>query len=110
MGYAKYYEDNVEIIESRMMMHCCETTETQTYDYEMDSISTVSITSKKLKKQSNQSNRKPQLIICCECGKSFQFRGGEQRFYEKHHLCKPKRCPTCRNARNDWFRNTNADQ
>ena len=34
--------------------------------------------------------------ICCECGRSFVFAVGEQRYFASRGLAVPKRCPSCR--------------
>ena len=35
-------------------------------------------------------------IECIICGKTFVFSGGEQKWYQKRGLSRPKRCPDCR--------------
>ena len=39
------------------------------------------------------------FIVCCDCGSSFPFEPGEQRFYSERSLNLPRRCPSCRLAR-----------
>lgn len=84
MGFAKYTEDNIEIMEERFYFH------SQSPLYE---------TSFKMR-TIIQPKRKTKIIICCECGKTFKFTGGEQKYYETHELSEPKRCHSCRKARN----------
>ncbi|MBO5700856.1 MAG: zinc-ribbon domain containing protein [Clostridia bacterium] len=43
--------------------------------------------------------RKTKKLVCCECGTSFLFTGGEQNYYETHNLSDPKRCLKCRKNR-----------
>lgn len=35
-------------------------------------------------------------IVCANCGRSFLWSEGEQRFYKERHLSPPKRCKACR--------------
>ena len=84
MGFAKYTEDNIEIMEERFYFH------SQSPLYE---------TSFKMR-TIIQPKRKTKIIICCECSKTFKFTGGEQKYYETHELSEPKRCHSCRKARN----------
>ncbi|MDZ7263529.1 MAG: zinc-ribbon domain containing protein [candidate division KSB1 bacterium] len=36
------------------------------------------------------------VLECWECGNSFVFTGGEQKYYQQHGLRPPKRCEDCR--------------
>lgn len=36
------------------------------------------------------------VLECWECGKSFVFTGGEQKYYQQHDFHPPKRCESCR--------------
>ncbi len=38
-------------------------------------------------------------ITCIECGDSFVFTEGEQKYYEEKGFVPPKRCQKCRNKR-----------
>lgn len=38
-------------------------------------------------------------IVCADCGRSFTWSYGEQRFYKARDLSPPKRCETCRARR-----------
>lgn len=35
-------------------------------------------------------------LVCCDCGCTFVFEAGEQRFFLSKGLSTPKRCPECR--------------
>lgn len=35
-------------------------------------------------------------ITCIQCGRSFVWSYGEQRFYKERNLAPPRRCKTCR--------------
>lgn len=50
-----------------------------------------------------------EIIQCVECGRSFTWNFGEQRYYRENHLDPPKRCPACRShRRNERTRDTPA--
>jgi hypothetical protein len=36
------------------------------------------------------------ILECVECGNSFVFAGGEQKFFKRHRFQPPKRCESCR--------------
>lgn len=38
-------------------------------------------------------------ITCAACGRPFAWTAGEQRFFRERGLSQPKRCPSCRRAR-----------
>lgn len=38
-------------------------------------------------------------IVCADCGRSFTWSYGEQRFYKERNLSPPKRCEDCRTRR-----------
>jgi len=40
-----------------------------------------------------------QEIECVECGLTFTFTAGEQRYFKSKGLFPPKRCPVCRAKR-----------
>jgi hypothetical protein len=37
-----------------------------------------------------------QEIVCIDCGNSFEFTDGEEKFYQEKGLVPPKRCSKCR--------------
>lgn len=39
------------------------------------------------------------VMRCVECGQSFVWRHGEQKYFRQHRLSPPKRCPACRARR-----------
>jgi uncharacterized membrane protein YsdA (DUF1294 family) len=39
------------------------------------------------------------IIECVECGRTFVWSSGEQRYYREHRLDPPKRCEACRSQR-----------
>jgi uncharacterized membrane protein YsdA (DUF1294 family)/DNA-directed RNA polymerase subunit RPC12/RpoP len=40
-----------------------------------------------------------ELVKCVDCGRTFTWSYGEQRYYKEHGLAPPKRCPACRSRR-----------
>jgi len=42
---------------------------------------------------------KDETITCCDCGGSFLWSAGEQKYYLSKQLSPPRRCPGCRRAR-----------
>jgi len=40
-------------------------------------------------------------LPCIDCGRTFAFSEGEQRYFLSKGLAEPKRCPECRKARRD---------
>lgn len=36
------------------------------------------------------------MLACIDCGNSFEFTAGEQKFYSDKGMTQPKRCKTCR--------------
>ena len=108
MGMAKYYEDNIEIMEERYSMWRY----TERTDYsqaEMKESNTICVITTKIKEKttSKKAKNKTKAIECCECRRRFEFTGGEQHYYEKHNLLEPKRCPECRKQRKEMFRTIN---
>ena len=107
MGFPKYLEDNLKIIEERLALRQKENDPTPTYRATQKVSSKicdvtnhiVKITPKAPKKH----KKKKKNIVCCHCGKKFFFTRGEQNFYKKHKLSEPKRCPDCRQKRKEMF-------
>jgi Probable zinc-ribbon domain len=43
--------------------------------------------------------REDLLLRCIQCGGSFLFTVGEQRFFQERNFSQPKRCRECREAK-----------
>jgi len=90
MGWAKYYEDNVEII--------CERQD-QRFTLEKDIFfQGIAILTEKPyaiveEKQQDFNNR---YLICEDCGCEFIFSSHMQKFYSARGWGAPKRCKSCR--------------
>ena len=101
MGFAKYFEDNMEVIEERLMLR---QQSIETIPSSNLCQATCIIKNQPEHMQSRKkTKKKTKLIICCDCGSSIIFTGGEQKYYEQHHLCEPRRCARCRNSRKEMF-------
>ena len=96
MGFAKYAEDNIKIMEERLSLRWEDAPNCQTI------INTVCVAAQIVKIPSRK--KKAKKIECCECGEEFIFTGGEQRFYKQHNLSEPKRCRKCRETRKEMYR------
>lgn len=100
MGWAKYAEDDYEIVLERLdhmanrdnlyigtaifpPIACPVGISTEINYYEEQATTT------KVK-------YKDKKLYCQDCGNKFVFSAGEQRFYEKKGLHQPERCRTCR--------------
>ena len=93
MGIAKYYEDNLEMIENRFAK------------WELDErLNAMIVKAEEMAKLKRTQKKKTEVILCLECGRSFNFTGAEQNYYEKHKLSRPKRCAKCRERRKEMFR------
>ena len=102
MALAKYAEDNMEIMEERLMLQAAERETPCTFYSSRPAKAIVQPTSKPPHKKKEK--KKTKAITCCECNTTFLFTGGEQKFYEQHKLLHPKRCPKCRDQRKAFFK------
>lgn len=108
MSYAKCFEDNLENAEENVALysqrnsiqpihHAVYTVQVVTYPTTKDKLKTQPEVQKREK-------RKKKKIVCAECNEVFLFTGGEQNYYERHHLSEPKRCTACRRQRKELFK------
>ena len=98
MGWAKYMEDNLEIINERMSQMA---EGRNTYPAVQTTIKmTVCITPLVVaEKKPVRAAREEKYIICKDCGRVFSFPVRDQLFYEKMGWNPPKRCKACREHR-----------
>ncbi len=91
MGWAKYFEDNLEIIHERqyMMEHIDNVIPIKV----RVEVAVEPITIKPKKQYEDK------YIFCKECGKPFLFSVKSQRFFESQNWENPKRCKCCREER-----------
>ena len=98
MGFAKYAEDNFEIMEERR--YWTQARETAPTILATSNAPLITRAKEEAKHPiKTKPKKKTRKLVCCECGTSFLFTGGEQHYYEAHNLSEPKRCPSCRRAR-----------
>lgn len=41
-----------------------------------------------------------EMLVCCDCGRSFIFGGRDRAYFAAHGFVVPKRCRECRRSRN----------
>lgn len=103
MGLAKYFEKNVEINEERSMLRKQDNRPIPTYNL----CTSVHMETLKINIVIKAKTDISKIIVCRDCGTSFNFSKAEQKFYEQHELSMPKRCPCCRNKRKASFMEIN---
>lgn len=100
MSFAKYFEDNMEIIEERFALRQQKNKHIPIYLVTQEIGSkTYLVTAKVVEVKPEvpkKHKRKKKKIVCCDCGETFLFTGGEQKYYEERKLSEPKRCHVCR--------------
>lgn len=97
MGWAKYMEDNLEIISERLSRM---DGERQHYEREQATVKvTVCIAPVLLSEKRAVAKREEKYIVCKDCGRVFSFPVKDQLYYEKMGWNPPKRCTTCREQR-----------
>ena len=104
MGMQKYLEDNLEIAEERVLLAQEDNEQYANFplEEEVRRVYVVSTRITKLKiNPPKKHKRKKKKIVCLDCGETFFFTGGEQKYYEKCKLSEPKRCPNCRQKRKE---------
>lgn len=103
MGLAKYYEDNLEIFETRQglreksKVHHPEKGMTSSVAVHVSPVTDDAETPAHVKKLENK------IIICGDCGRKFIFSVKAQLFHEKMGWGPPKRCKSCRELRNAYY-------
>lgn len=108
MSFAKYFEDNVEIIEERFALRQHGNAPAPLYRVTQEFGSKIYLVTTKVVEVKPEApkkhKKKKKKIVCCDCGEKFFFTGGEQRYYEERKLSEPKRCPACRQKRKELFK------
>ena len=95
MGLAKYFEKNMEINEERAMLRKQDNRPMPAYNL----CTSVHIETVKINVVIKAKKDISKIIVCRDCGTSFNFTRAEQKFYEQRELSTPKRCHCCRNKR-----------
>ena len=109
MGNSKLWEDLVEAAEECHMLRGKEVetppevSRVLTYKtyLRITPIKAAPVVTETVKRQKRKSKR----IVCCDCGATFRFGGGERAYFEKNKLTEPKRCPDCRRKRKEKKKN-----
>ena len=107
MSFAKYFEDNMEIIEERFTHRKQENIAAPYYRVTQEVSKIYLATAKVIEVKPEvpkKRKKKKKKIECLDCGEVFLFTGGEQKYYEEHKLSEPKRCPACRQKRKELFK------
>ena len=106
MGWAKYCEDNIEIMLERQILMQSRMQETEirvVYKNNNKAISKLVLTvneSTVIEEKSTYSNK---YIVCKDCGTKFLFTASSQKHFEEKGWCEPKRCKCCRDYRNTRY-------
>lgn len=111
MGFAKYFEDDLEIMEERQYWtQTTETAPTLLISEKVVAIMDAMVVETMKQPIKTKAKRKTRKLVCSECGTSFLFTGGEQCFYEKRNLLPPSRCPSCRDKRKAFYKEINTQK
>ena len=86
MGMQKYLEDNLEIAEERVLLAQPDNEQSAVFLSE-EEVRRVYVFSTRITKfkidPPKKHKRKKKKIVCLDCGETFFFTGGEQKYYEK---------------------------
>lgn len=101
MGWAKYYEDNLEIFLGRQEVMQSQIRETKIKVAFNKNPAIFNRTTKNKEKlfEAMQNEYNDRYIICKDCGRKFLFSAKSQRRYNDMDWDDPKRCKNCRNDR-----------
>lgn len=98
MGWAKYTEDNMEIVRERLsQMTSCSIEHASFILHE-----SVIIPSKALHARNAAPQTKTdadEFIVCRKCGKEFLFSANAKRIYKSRGWTRPKLCKSCRKTK-----------
>ncbi len=102
MGWAKYSEDNSELLQDRLYLQgfsnesfssvLCTGTQKEVHYYFPSKESSVG-------GEDGEPQYTDKTLICCECGKEFVYSKSFQMKVNKRGWAPPKRCKSCRNDR-----------
>ncbi len=104
MGWAKYAEDNFEIMQERISMRQNCIVETEIKVVCKTPVPLLPQIVIQFNKESTMEEKHEDIyIVCKDCGRKFTFSVGAQRHYESKGWNHPKRCKSCRDFRNARF-------
>ena len=84
MGWAKYLEDNLELLYDRQYMQ-----DTPQYKWAIRPVYTV-------EKKTEPGVFYDKLLRCKDCGRQFRYSASAQKVYKEKGWAPPKRCKCCR--------------
>ncbi len=99
MGWAKYYEDNNEILIDRLLT-------SQPFHREL-SVASMRTESTSIPTRKNEPQETPtpcwddRILVCKECGTAFLFTTQAQKAFHAKNWVQPKRCKKCRKKREE---------
>ena len=98
MGWAKYAEDNYEMIQERWDRMDGQKSIVAVTAVIPSMVCAVKV-SMEISEEPKKASMKDKSLYCIECGEQFTFTAGEQKYYKRHELDQPKRCKCCREIR-----------
>lgn len=105
MGWAKYYEDNTEIMHERKtaMQYCIPKTEIRVACTGFFSSANVIVEIKEEPIVLQKAEYTDRYIICKDCGRQFLFSARSQKYFHAMDWSDPKRCKCCRSKHNTRY-------
>lgn len=105
MGWAKYYEDNMEIMYERTaaMQSYRQETEIKVVCLRILPAANIIVEIKEDSAVSQQIAYNDRYIVCKDCGRKFLFSAKAQKHFDKMNWDDPKRCKCCRSYRNTRY-------
>ena len=102
MGWAKYCEDNIEIMMERQFM--VQKSEVDVVRRTNNCLATNLILNiVETSVEASKTKYEDKYIMCKDCGKKFLFSAKTQKYFEKMNWDEPKRCKCCRSYRNTRY-------
>lgn len=100
MGLAKYAEDNMEIYIERMdairYKQYCRIEVSSTMPIKFECQTDNSFVNNILTNIAYQNTYQDRYLVCKECSGIFVWTAGEQAYFKKRNLHRPRRCKICR--------------
>lgn len=102
MGWAKYFEDNMEIMYERQaaMQSRRQEAEIKVVCTSILPVAKIMVEIKEDIPAPQRVEYKDRYIVCKDCGSKFLFSAKTQKHYDKMGWVNPKRCKCCRGRRN----------
>lgn len=105
MGWAKYHEDNVEIMNERkaVMQSYRKETEIKIVCTGILPITNIIVEIKEQPTAPQRIEYQDRYIVCKDCGRKFLFPAKMQKYFDKMDWDDPKRCKCCRSYRDTRY-------